>query len=229
MNGSVALVTGFEPYGGRGINPAAEVVKQIDGLDIEGHRIVGRVLPVSFGRLRERVRDLMSETDPALVLSLGLFPGEPAVRLERVALNLADFEIPDNEGVVLRDDPVEAGAPLAIHSALPLRAIERALLEAGIPARLSTSAGTFLCNATMYAFLATEQARAGVPSGFVHLPYLPEQVASLLEDMREGRSLETHQRADLASMSLGTMVEAVRIVLSVSLSSRAGAATDDRA
>ena len=104
---------------------------------------------------------------------------------------------------------------------LPLHAIQRRLLEAGIPARLSSTAGTFLCNATMYTFLHTGPAGRGVPCGFVHLPYLPEQVAALLEDLRKEQLLELHQRADLASMSLATMVEAVRIVLGVSLAAAA--------
>ncbi len=219
MAGRVALVTGFEPYGGRGVNPSTEVVKRVDALEIEGVRVVGRVLPVSFGALRARVRDLVRGIDPALVVSLGLWPGEPTIRLERVALNVADFEIPDNEGALLRDDVVEAAAPTAVPATLPLRAIERALLRAGIPARLSTTAGTFLCNATLYMFLRAAEAAGGVPCGFVHLPYLPEQVAALLEDMRKEPRVELHQRADLASMSLDTMVAAVHIVLTVSLKS----------
>ena len=217
MAGTVALVTGFEPYGGRGINPASEVVKRLGGLDIEGARVVGRVLPVSFAALPARARELMPELDPRVVVSLGLWPGEPTIRLERVAVNVADFEIPDNEGALMRDDMVEAAAPTAVSSTLPLRAIESALLSAGIPARLSASAGTFLCNAALYAFLRTEQARAGARCGFVHLPYLPQQVAALLADLRKEQRLELHQRADLASMSLEAMVEAVRIVLAVSL------------
>jgi pyroglutamyl-peptidase len=217
----VALLTGFEPYGGRGINPSAEVVGSLDGQEIEGHRVVGRTLPVSFAPLRERIRELMTAIDPAVVLSLGLWPGEPVIRLERVALNLADFEIPDNDGALLRDDAVEAAAPTAVPSTLPLRAIEQALLAARIPARLSTTAGAFLCNATLYTVLRAGQA-TGVPCGFMHVPYLPEQVATLLEDVRNGKRVELHQRADLASMSLATMVEAARIALAVSLRHRAG-------
>ncbi|PYO21544.1 MAG: pyroglutamyl-peptidase I [Candidatus Rokuibacteriota bacterium] len=217
----VALLTGFEPYGGRGVNPATEVVTRLDGAEIEGVRVAGRVLPVSFGALRSRIHELMQKVAPVVVVSLGLWPGEPTIRLERVALNLADFEIPDNDGALLRDDVVAAAAPTAIASTLPLRAIEGALLRAGIPARLSTTAGTFLCNTTMYTFLHTEPAGRGVPCGFVHLPYLPEQVAALLQDLRKEQVLELHQRADLASMSLATMVEAVRIVLGVSLATAA--------
>ncbi len=217
MAQQVALVTGFEPYGGRGINPSAEVAKRVDGLEIDGHRVVGRVLPVSFRALGARIGALLRDLDPALVVSLGLWPGEPTIRLERIGLNLADFEIPDNEGTLLRDEVVSAAAPSALAATVPLRAIEQALLAAGIPARLSTSAGSFLCNATLYTFLNCAQERPGTRCGFMHLPYLPEQVAGLLEDVRAGQRVEIHQRADLPSMSLQTMFEAVRIVVGVSL------------
>ena len=206
MPDRVALLTGFEPYGGHGVNPSQEIVKRLDGLVLHDHRVAGRILPVAIDALDARVDALLGETDPALVVSLGLAPGEPTIRLERIGLNLADFEIADNEGATLRDLPLVAGAPTARASTLPLRAIEEALLRAGIPARLSTSAGTFLCNATLYAFLG--RLGSAVPCGFVHLPHLPEQVAALL-----GRG----PHADRASMSLATMIEAVRIVLAVSL------------
>jgi pyroglutamyl-peptidase len=209
------LVTGFEPYGGGRINSSLEVVRKLDGTEVASVPVVGRALPVDFRALQQRVRALITEIDPIVVLNLGLWPGEATIRLERVALNLADFEIPDNVGELVHDMPLETDAPEAIPSRLPLRAIERALLEAGVPARLSNTAGTFLCNATMYTFL---RQTVSVPCGFVHLPYLPEQVASLLVHKREQRTLEQHQRADYASMSLPTMLEAVRIILAVSLS-----------
>ncbi len=218
MNRAVALVTGFEPYGGRAINPSAEIVRRLDGAEVAGVPVVGRLLPVSFATLRQRARDLLSQFDPVLILSLGLWPGEPAVRLERVALNLAHFEIPDNDGALVANAPVEPGGPLALPSRLPLDAILQALLDAGIPARLSSSAGNFLCNATMYTFLRESQ-RPGtcVPCGFVHLPYLPEQVADLLRQLRDSHAVELHQRADLSSMSLETMLRAARIIAQAAL------------
>lgn len=220
MDHKPVLLTGFEPYGGRGINPAAEVVTQLDGCEIEGHRVVGRLVPVSFARLRRRIEELVRDTDPAAVVSLGLWPGEPVIRIERVAVNIADFEIPDNDGMLVVDGLVTPAAAVALASTLPLRAVERALLQAGVPARLSTTAGTFLCNATLYSALQA-CGSAGPRCGFVHLPYLPEQVASLLSELRKGQTLELHQRADLASMSLATMVQAVRIVVAVSLTTTA--------
>jgi pyroglutamyl-peptidase len=208
------LLTGFEPYGGRGINPSTEVVKRLDGATVAGARVTGRTLPVSFRSLRAGIDALLEEVRPSAVVGLGLWPGEPTIRLERVALNLADFEIPDNEDLLLEDTPISDNAAPAAFATLPVRAAEKALLDAGIPARISNTAGTFLCNAVLSGFLAAlaERGRAA-PCGFVHLPYLPEQVAEVLGTLKRNRKLEVHQRADLASMSLETMVSAVSLVI----------------
>src|SRR5262249_53315110 len=127
-------------------------------------------------------------------------------------------EIPDNDGTFLTDAVVEANAANALLATLPLRRIEQALLDAGIPARVSNTAGTFLCNAAMFEFLHGLEARnRGVPCGFIHLPYLPGQVAQLLTRNRAERRLELEQRADLASMDLDVMVKAVRLALELCL------------
>jgi pyroglutamyl-peptidase len=149
MTGRSALITGFEPYGGRRVNPSAEVVKRLDGAKVEALTVLGRILPVSYRSLQAKIDSLLDEFEPALVLSLGLRPGDPTIRIERVAVNLADFEIADNDGALIRNEPLQGGSPAAMLSTLPLRSIEQALLSAGIPARVSNTAGTFLCNATL--------------------------------------------------------------------------------
>lgn len=209
-----ALITGFEGYGGRGRNPAGETALALDGRTVEGATIVGRRLPVSFKGLAQRLEVLIDETAPDIVISLGLWPGTPMIQVERVAINVADFEIPDNEGAVLRDQPVSGNGPVGLLSTLPIRAVRDALLKAGIPARLSSTAGTFLCNATLYTTLnhATRKSRPPL-TGFIHIPYLPEQVAELLDTSEQERRLELHQRSDFASMDLATMVRAVEIAV----------------
>jgi pyroglutamyl-peptidase len=139
------------------------------------------------------------------------------LRLERVAVNIADFEIPDNIGLMTRGPVVEGGAA-AYPSTLPIHAIQDRLLAAGIPAQLSGSAGTFLCNALMYQALrhCAEHTLAG-PCGFIHLPYLPEQVCALVQQLHEGAKVELHQRADLASMALETQVEGIRLAIETTL------------
>ncbi|HEY7688197.1 MAG TPA: hypothetical protein VH835_05870 [Dongiaceae bacterium] len=218
MSGKVALLTGFEPYGGRGVNPAFEIMRRLDGATIAGATVAGRRLPVSYKALSAQIDALLEEVKPSVVVSVGLWPGEPMLRLERLAVNVADFEIPDNDGLVLSDAAVQGNAQTAFMATLPLREIEAALLSAGIPARVSNTAGTFLCNATMFGFLQALAARGrAIPCGFVHVPYLPSQVADILRKTKQERRLEREQRADIASMSLDTMVEAVRTVLEIAL------------
>ena len=221
MSSRVALLTGFEPYGGRGANPAFEIMRRLDGGEIAGVPIVGRPLPVSYRELRSRIDGLLDDLNPAAVIGVGLWPGTPMIRLERIAINVADFEISDNDGAFLTDTAVEANAANALQATLPLRRIEQALLEAGIPARVSNTAGTFLCNATLFEFLHGLEARGrAVPCGFIHVPYLPGQVAELLARNRAERRLELEQRADLASMDLDVMVKAVRLALELCLAGR---------
>jgi pyroglutamyl-peptidase len=217
------LVTGFQPYDGRGLNPAHEAVRALDGRAIEGVPVVARGLPVSFAALKSSIGDLVDELHPCAVISLGLWPGEATIRLERIGINLADFEIADNEGLLVTDREVTGNGQAARLSTLPLRAIERVLLETGIPARLSSTAGTFLCNACLYSFLeAVEAQPRHALCGFIHVPYIPEQVADLLKSVREEKRLELHQRADIASMELSRIVAGIEIAIRETVRALAG-------
>ncbi len=217
MPATRVLITGFEPYGGRDVNPAHEVMMQLDGRRLGGCDVVGRSLPVRLDGLDACIASLFEDVQPDIVVSLGLWPGESVIRIERVALNLADFDIADNAGSRLMDQPLVANDGAALMSTLPVRSIETALLDAGIPAQISNSAGTFLCNACLYGFLsaATHQDKS-VNCGFLHLPYLPQQVAGLLGRRRQDRSLELQRETMLASMSLDIMVRAVELAIVVS-------------
>lgn len=209
-----ALLTGFEPYGGRDVNPAHEVMRALDGRSAGEVAVIGRKLPVSYQQLRSRIPELLDELQPNIAISLGLWPGEATIRLERFGANLADFEIPDNDGALADNAIISDASPTALAATLPVRQIEQQLLAKGIPARLSSTAGTFLCNATLFTLLATAQRKyPRMLCGFIHLPYLPLQVARLMIDNRLERRLELHQRADLASMDLATMIEAVRMAV----------------
>jgi pyroglutamyl-peptidase len=210
----IALITGFQGYGGRGRNPAGEIARALDGSHIGGCAIVGRQLPVAYGRLAADLAEHMRELQPEIVISLGLWPGESVIRLERIGINVADFEIPDNDGTLIIDAPIMNNGGAAIMATLPNRAIRSALFNAGIPARISSTAGTFLCNATLYSTLSFAQTMRRVPlTGFIHVPYLPEQVVELLALTERDRRLELHQRADMASMDLSMMVRAIEIVI----------------
>jgi pyroglutamyl-peptidase len=210
----IALVTGFEGYGGRDRNPAGETAKALDRQTVAGCAVVGRQLPVSYKKLSRCLIDLMQEHQPEIVISLGLWPGESIIRLERIGINCADFEIPDNEGVIVSDAPITNSGAAALMATLPNRQIRSALLNADIPARISSTAGTFLCNATLYATLSFAQTMRKAPlTGFIHVPYLPEQIVALLTLIESDRRLELHQRSDTASMDLAMMIRAVEIAI----------------
>jgi pyroglutamyl-peptidase len=214
MEPSPILLTGFEPYGGRGLNPAYEAVMALDGKYIGVHRIVGVTLPVVNKGLRQRIQEKIENLGPAVLLSLGLWPGETMIRLERVGVNISDFEIPDQDGILINNEPIIKNGNEALFSSLPLKAILSRLLREGIPARISNSAGTFLCNAMLYnALRIIKDKRLNIACGFAHLPYLPIQVAEIIDGMQTDRKLELHQRADLASMELTTIIKAIEISL----------------
>jgi pyroglutamyl-peptidase len=224
MTGMRVLLTGFEPYGGRSLNPAFETMRALDGRAIAGADVVGRALPVSLKQLGEVMALHLEEVRPHAVIALGLWPGEPMIRLERIGINVADFEIADNEGARPGDSLVAADGSPAKVATLPLRAIETALLAEAIPVRISSTAGTFLCNACLYTLLALleAQGRRQVPAGFIHVPYAPAQVAQLLETLRAESALELHQRADLASMDLAMTAKAIEIAIAVTAGSFPG-------
>ena len=214
------LLTGFQSYGARAINPAEEIVKRLDGETIGGERVRGRVLPVDYAKLGPSIRDAIAETTPSAVICLGLWPGAPMIRLERVAVNIADFEIADNVGAIVKE-PIEEDGDAAYLSTLPLDAIQARILGAGIPCQLSGTAGAFLCNALMYhALRAAADQSPPPPCGFIHIPYLPEQVADVIQATKDGAKLELHQRGDVASMSLDVMVRAIGLAIEATLDQR---------
>jgi pyroglutamyl-peptidase len=215
-------VTGFLPYAGRGRNPSSEIAKALDGKSIRSTPVVGRTLPVSLADITTSTRNLLQELSPSVVISLGLWPGEPVIRIERVGLNVADFEIPDNVGRMATDERIIGNASAAKFSTLPARRIETALLDSGIPARVSNTAGTYLCNACLYSFLSAAEAMGeGLACGFIHVPYLPQQVAQLQQSLKDEAQLESHQRSDMASMDLSMSIRAVEIAIETALADTA--------
>ncbi len=211
------LITGFEGYGGRGLNPAAEIVKAMNGTKISGRTVTGAVLPVQYAPLAKRLETLIEQHQPRAVICVGLWPGEPMIRLERLAANINDFEIPDNDGA-LEKGPIEPDGAFSRASTLPLAEIQKQLLGAGIPARFSSTAGNFLCNAAMYTALGlVDGCSPNIPCGFIHVPYLPQQVAELVATVETRRELELHQRADTPSMALETATRALEIAAEVTL------------
>ena len=175
---TVVLVTGFEPFDGASVNPSAEVAKRLDGRRLGGAEIRVAILPVHHVGAAAAVGALLDAHDPAAVVHLGLAAERAQIALERIAVNLMDYSIPDNAGWQACDEPCVAGGPAAYWSTLPLRAMLEAVQAAGVPAYLSATAGTYLCNFVMYTTLHALAGRSEPrPAGFIHLPRLPSMVA----------------------------------------------------
>jgi pyroglutamyl-peptidase len=176
--GRIVLVTGFEPFGGSADNPSWLAAQALHGRDVAGHRIVGATLPTVFGDAITKLRELLLRHKPALVIATGQAGGRVAISLERVAINVNDARIPDNAGAQPVDTPVIEGAPPAYFTTLPIKAMLTAMLDAGIAAEVSQTAGTFVCNHVFYGLmheLATSPGLAGTRGGFIHVPWLPAQ------------------------------------------------------
>ena len=171
------LLTGFEPFDQDTVNPSWEAVRQLDGVLLEADvQIVARRLPCAFATAGECVAQLISELRPAMVIATGLGPGRSDISIERVAININDARIPDNLGDQPIDTAVVLDGPAAYFSTLPIKAMVQAVREAGIAASVSQTAGTFVCNQVFY-LLQHTLAGTAVRSGFIHVPYLPDQVA----------------------------------------------------
>ncbi|STW08470.1 pyrrolidone-carboxylate peptidase [Klebsiella grimontii] len=160
------LITGFEPFGGEAVNPSWEVVKRLDGAIIAGQPVVARQLPCVFGDALTALNAALDELKPVLTLAIGQAGGRVDITVERVAINVDDARIPDNKGLQPIDVPIVAGGPAAYFSTLPIKAIVTALRSKGIPASVSQTAGTFVCNHVMYGLLHSLRHRSGAKGGF---------------------------------------------------------------
>jgi pyroglutamyl-peptidase len=195
------LLTGFEPFGGESLNPSQAIVRALHETSIAGCSVIAASLPCEFGSCLAVLGQAIERCRPGLVLALGQAAGRADLSLERIAVNVDDASLPDNADASPVDLPVVVGAPAAYFSTLPVKAMVAALRAAGIPASVSQSAGTYVCNHVFYG-LQHRLAGSGVRSGFMHLPLLPEQAA---------------HRLGQPSMPLQTMIDGVRIALATAL------------
>ncbi|MCI9858593.1 pyroglutamyl-peptidase I [Microbacterium proteolyticum] len=163
------LLTGFEPFAGDATNPSGDAVATVAAGWRGPERLVVEVLPVAFDTAAARLRALIAVHSPDIVIATGLAGGRSHVTPERVAINLADARIPDNDGAQPVDLPVVPGGPSAYFATIPVKAVAAAVADAGIPSAVSHSAGTFVCNHVM--FTALDAVAPGVRAGFVHVPY----------------------------------------------------------
>lgn len=169
------LITAFEPFQQESINATMEALALLPD-SVHGHALIKRVLPVEFGKAISIMEGLVEELSPDAVISLGQATGRSDVTPERVAINVSDARIPDNGGNQPSDAPIRADGPAAYFSTLPVRDMIAAMKESGVPASLSNTAGTFVCNNLMYGLL-DHLHRTGrhIPAGFIHIPATPAQ------------------------------------------------------
>lgn len=208
---TTVLLTGFEPFAGDAVNPSDDAVRIVAERWSGPEVLVGDVLPVVFDDASARLRTLIRTHRPHVVIATGLAGGRTDVTPERVAINLADARIPDNAGRRPLDMPVVADGPAAYFSTLPVKAMVRAIRDVGVPASVSYSAGTFVCNHVL--FTALDAAAPDTRAGFVHLPYAresaPEGAPSLpLDDIVRAVELTVRTALDVpvdVATSAGTL------------------------
>ncbi|MCG1043570.1 pyroglutamyl-peptidase I [Mycetohabitans sp. B8] len=204
------LLTGFEPFENEPINPSWEAVRALDGARIatpSGDAIVhARMMPVRFRTLDQALLDAIDATRPSLAICVGQAGGRADLSVERVAINVDDARIPDNDGYQPIDAPIVAHGPAAYFSTLPIKALVHTLREAGIPASVSQTAGTFTCNRLFYIlshYIATRAPQ--LRGGFVHIPYTPRQAA---------------RHPSQPSLPTASVIEGLKVIVRTALSVR---------
>jgi len=198
------LVAGIAPFEGEKVNPSWEVVKQLGDLELSGAKIVVRQLPCVFGKAIDALNAAIDEVLPEMVICVGQAGGRSDFSIERVAININDARIPDNEKNQPVDEAIVAGGPAAYFSSLPIKTIVNGLRESGIPASVSQTAGTYVCNHIMYGLLhrLAQPSCKVVKGGFIHIPYLPEQAA---------------RHPGAPSMSVNTVLNALELTIAIAL------------
>lgn len=199
----MVLLTGFDPFDGAQLNPSWEVAKQLAGRNIEGVRVEACKVPCEFRRSIEVVAGAIRRHKPVAVICLGQAGGRAHMTVERVAINVDDASIVDNAGSRPVDEPIAANGPPAYFATLPVKAIAMAMRQARVPAAVSNSAGTYVCNHLMYSVLHFLAASGdGARAGFIHLPYAEEQVLD---------------KPAIPALALATMVRGVEAAISATM------------
>jgi len=201
------LVTGFEPFAGAAVNPSGEVARRLAELGHPDCRIVADVLPVSFARAAPLLAAAIEAHDPDIVIALGLAETRHAITPERIAINLADARIADNDGDQPRDAAIEPSGPAARFSGLPVKAIAHDIASAGISAEVSLTAGSYVCNHVFYELMGIVEQRSAdgraLRAGFIHVPATP-------------------QLGGGSSFTLDELERGIRVAISTTLATRPG-------
>ncbi len=198
------LLTGFEPFGGEQTNPSWLAAQQLDGYQLDDEvQIVSRQLSCEFEQSQLELKTAIAELKPVLVLAIGQAGGRTELCFEKVAINFIDARIADNAGQQPIDKTVVTEGPAAYFTTLPVKAMVNSLKQDGIPAAVSYTAGTYVCNTVFYALMHQLRDNPKVRAGFLHIPYAPEQAI--------GKAV--------ASMPVDMVVRALKLCLPVALQS----------
>lgn len=195
------LITGFDAFNGEKINPSSLILERLAD-NIDSHKIEKLILPTAFYKVQDLIEEKILAYKPDIIISLGQAGGRSEITVERVAINIADASISDNDGKKPIDEKIRLDGENAYFSSLPIKAIVENLRQAEIPAAVSNSAGTYVCNFVMYNDLYLAEKYKDMSAGFIHVPYLPAQVLD---------------KRGVASMSLEEMVKAVDIIIKTSI------------
>ncbi|MFB6802861.1 pyroglutamyl-peptidase I [Peribacillus butanolivorans] len=190
------LLTGFEPFGGERVNPSWEAVKQLHGEVIDDVTLVAEQIPTVFGKSVAVMEQLIQQHNPDIVICVGQAGGRLHITPERVAINMDDARIPDNQGNQPIDEPIADKGPVAYWSTIPIKRIVENMKESNIPASVSHTAGTFVCNHIFYGLMDyITRTSSSIRGGFIHIPFIPEQTIN----------------KEAPSLSLETIVKGIKI------------------
>lgn len=199
------LLTGFDPFGEEEINPATEVVKKFSQKKIDGYQIKTIEIPTVYKKSIEEIKEEIKKINPELVISIGQAGGRTDISIERIAINIDDYRIKDNEGNQPVDKAINSNGKNAYFATLPIKEMVENIKEKGIPAEISNSAGTFVCNHVMYGLLDyIDENKLDIKAGFIHIPFLPSQVVD---------------KKNKASMSLETVEKGLEIAIKTAIRS----------
>ena len=187
------LITGFDPFDGATVNPSWEAVKLLPDT-VGDYELYKLQIPTVFGLAPKTVLEKAAQIQPDVIISVGQAGTRPAVTPERIGINVRDARIADNAGISPKDEPIVPGGPDGLFSTLPIKAMIAAIQEAGLPASVSNTAGTFVCNDVLYSLLH-HYAGSNVRCGFIHVPWLPEQGEPSLPLEDTAKALEIAIRA----------------------------------
>ncbi|WP_049970486.1 pyroglutamyl-peptidase I family protein [Haladaptatus cibarius] len=208
------LLTGYEPFGDHDENPSAMVARELDGEQVAGHEISSHVLPVEFDRTAGEMQSLIKTHDPTAIVATGLAAGRAGISVERIGINVNDCgSTPDNADAEPRNERIRPDNQAGYFATLPIVSVVEELLERGIPAHVSNTAGTHLCNNILYSTRAyLEAKKLNIPMGFVHLPCTPGMAAQQVHDGNgtSGASVQP-------SLSLSMQAEAIRRTFKVTV------------